>query len=89
MTVPNMQTRMFRIGHALMLAGMISAVILISAWLTQQFGSNIALLASMFAAIAEVHASAASLGQLVKSEAINLQIITRTLVLAKSTNDII
>ncbi|MGH8049681.1 MAG: MgtC/SapB family protein [Methylococcales bacterium] len=72
--VPNMQTRMFRIGHALLLAAMISAVILISAWLTQQFGSNIALLASMFAAIAEVHASAASLGQLVKSEAINLQV---------------
>lgn len=72
-SVPNMQTRMFRIGHSLMLAGMISAVVLISAWLTQQFGSNIALLASMFAAIAEVHASAASLGQLVKSEAINLQ----------------
>jgi len=72
-SVPNMQTRMFRIGHALMLAGMISAVILISAWLTQQFGSNIALLASMFAALAEVHASAASLGQLVKSDAIDLQ----------------
>jgi uncharacterized membrane protein (DUF4010 family) len=72
--VPNMQTRMFRIGHALLLAAMISAVVLISAWLTRQFGSNIALLASMFAAIAEVHASAASLGQLVKSEAITLPV---------------
>jgi len=71
--VPNMQTRMFRIGHALLLAAMISAVIVISAWLTQQLGSNIALLASMFAAIAEVHASAASLGQMVKSGAITLQ----------------
>ncbi len=72
--VPNLQTRMFRIGHALLLAAMISAVILISAWLTRAFGSNIAMLASMFAAIAEVHASAASLGQLVKSEAITLQV---------------
>lgn len=73
-SVPNMQTRMFRIGHALLLAAMISAVILVSAWLRLQFGSNVALLASMFAAIAEVHASAASLGQLVKSDAISLQV---------------
>jgi len=70
--LPNLQSRMFRLNHALLLAGMISAVVLISAWLTDQFGSNIALLASIFAAIAEVHASATSLGQLVQSDAISL-----------------
>lgn len=70
--LPNLQTRMFRLSHALILAAMISAVVWLSAWLTHQFGSNIALLASMFAAIAEVHASAASLGQLVQDDAITL-----------------
>jgi uncharacterized membrane protein (DUF4010 family) len=70
--LPNMETRLFRLNHALLLAAMISAVVWLSAWLTAQFGSNIALLASMFAAIAEVHASAASLGQLVQNDAITL-----------------
>ena len=70
--LPNTQTRMFRLSHALILAAMISAVMWLSAWLSAQFGSNIALLASMFAAIAEVHASAASLGQLVRENAITL-----------------
>lgn len=70
--LPNTQTRMFRLSHALLLAAMISAVMWLSAWLSAQFGSNIALLASMFAAIAEVHASAASLGQLVSEDAITL-----------------
>ena len=72
--LPNTQTRMFRLSHALILAAMISAVVWLSAWLSSQFGSNIALLASMFAAIAEVHASAASLGQLVQQNAITMPI---------------
>lgn len=71
-TLPNLQTRMFRLNHALLLAAMISGVMWLSAWLTSQFGSGIALLASMFSAIAEVHASAASLGQLVQDDAITL-----------------
>jgi len=71
-SLPNLQTRMFRLSHALLLAGMISGVVFLSAWLTSQFGSGIALLASMFSAIAEVHASAASLGQLVQDNAITL-----------------
>lgn len=70
--LPNMQSRMFRLHHALLLAAMISTVVLISAWLTHQFGSGIALLAGIFAAIAEVHASAASLGQLVESKTVGL-----------------
>lgn len=70
--LPNLQTRMFRLNHALLLAAMISGVVWLSAWLTSQFGSGIALLASMFSAIAEVHASAASLGQLVQDNAITL-----------------
>ncbi|MEO6171848.1 MAG: DUF4010 domain-containing protein [Arenimonas sp.] len=70
--VPNLQTRMFRLSHALLLAVMISGVVFMSAWLTHQFGSNIALLASMLAAIAEVHAAAANLGQLVQNNAITL-----------------
>ena len=44
----------------------------LSAWLTSQFGSGVALFASMFSAIAEVHASAASLGQLLQDNAISL-----------------
>jgi uncharacterized membrane protein (DUF4010 family) len=71
--LPNLQTRMFRPGHAILLTAMISAVVLLSAWLTAQFGSGLALLASMFSALAEVHASAASLGQLVQDEVITLR----------------
>jgi uncharacterized membrane protein (DUF4010 family) len=70
--LPNTETRMFRLSHALILALMISGVVWLSAWLTSQFGSGIALLASMFSAIAEVHASAASLGQLAQDNAITL-----------------
>ncbi|MEO8002738.1 MAG: DUF4010 domain-containing protein [Arenimonas sp.] len=70
--LPNLQTRMFRLSHALLLAAMISGVVWLSACLTSQFGSGVALLASMFAAIAEVHASAASLGQLVQDNAVTL-----------------
>ncbi len=72
--LPNVQTRMFRLSHALMLAAVISGVIFLSAWLTQQFGANIAMLATMFSAIAEVHASAASLAQLVQDKAITLPV---------------
>jgi uncharacterized membrane protein (DUF4010 family) len=70
--LPNVQTRMFRLHHALMLAAMISGVVFLSTWLTQQFGSKIALLATMFSAIAEVHASAASLAQMVRDQAITI-----------------
>ena len=69
---PKLQTRMFRLRHALMLAAMISGVVWVSAWLTSQFGSSVALLASMFSAIAEVHAAAASLGQLLQDNAITM-----------------
>jgi uncharacterized membrane protein (DUF4010 family) len=70
--LPNVQTRMFRLSHALMLAAMISGVIFLSSWLTQQFGANIAMLATMFSAIAEVHAAAASLAQLVQGNTLTL-----------------
>jgi uncharacterized membrane protein (DUF4010 family) len=70
--LPNLKTRMFRLNHALILAAMISGVIFLSAWLTQHFGSNIAMLVTMFSAMAEVHASAASLAQLVQDNKLTL-----------------
>src|SRR5690606_5255176 len=56
--------RAFRLGHALLVAGVIAVVLLLSAWMRQLFGDAGALAAATLAALAEVHAAAATVGQL-------------------------
>jgi uncharacterized membrane protein (DUF4010 family) len=56
--------RAFRISHALLLAALIAALLLLSAWLQHRFGVAGALVAAGCVALAEIHAATASLAQL-------------------------
>jgi len=56
--------RAFRLGHALIVAGVIAVVLLLAAWMQQVFGDAGALAAAMLAALAELHAAAATVAQL-------------------------
>jgi uncharacterized membrane protein (DUF4010 family) len=58
------QARAFRLSHALVFAAVVAGVLLLSAWLQHLFGDNGALVAATLAALAELHAAAASLAQL-------------------------
>ncbi|MFN3965272.1 MAG: DUF4010 domain-containing protein [Silanimonas lenta] len=62
---PTQASRMFRFSHALYFAAFMAGVLLLSAVLGARFGEAGALATAFFAAIAEVHAAAASVGQLV------------------------
>jgi uncharacterized membrane protein (DUF4010 family) len=62
---PTQESRMFRFSHALYFAAFMAGVLLLSAMLGARFGEAGALATAFFAAIAEVHAAAASVGQLV------------------------
>jgi uncharacterized membrane protein (DUF4010 family) len=56
---------MFRFTHALYFAGFMAGVLVVSALLRQAFGEAGALATAFLAAIAEVHAAVASIGQMV------------------------
>jgi len=56
--------RAFRLSHAVLLAGLIAVVLLLSAWLQQSYGETGALTAAMLVALAEIQSAAASLAQL-------------------------
>ena len=56
--------RSFQVRHALMLAALIAALLLLSAWLQRSLGTAGALVASTCVALAELHAAAASVSQL-------------------------
>lgn len=58
--------RAFKLSQALLLAGLIAALLLVSAWLHRQFGGFGALAAAAVVAMAEIHAAGASLAQLVR-----------------------
>lgn len=62
---PTQESRMFRFSHALYFAGFMAGVLLLSSLLRAQFGEAGALATAFLAAIAEVHAAVASIGQLV------------------------
>jgi uncharacterized membrane protein (DUF4010 family) len=66
------QARAFRLSHALIFAAIVAAVLLLSAWLHSLFGDRGALVAGSLAALAELHAAAASLAQLSAGEGIGL-----------------
>lgn len=61
---PTAQTRMFRFRHALLFAVIITAVLFVSAALNAWLGPRGAMLAATLAALAEVHASVASVATL-------------------------
>ncbi len=56
--------RAFHLSHALLVAGVIAAVLLLSAWMRQLFGEGGALVAATLAALAELHAAGATVAQL-------------------------
>lgn len=63
----------FKLSHALLIAGVISFFSLLSAWLNDIYGSMGALASTTIVALAEVHAAAASLGQLATSGTIDIE----------------
>ena len=62
---PTQESRMFQFSHALYFAGFMAGVLVLSALLRDAFGEAGALATAFLAAIAEVHAAVASIGQLV------------------------
>ena len=70
---------MFRFSHALYFAGFMAGVLLLSAWLKQVYGEAGALATAFFAALVEVHAAVASIGQLVAQAQMDMAAAERTL----------
>ena len=66
--------RVFKLSTALLIAGTIALMLVLGAWLQHIFGSTGVLVAAAFAALAELHAAAASLGQLFASGSLPLPI---------------
>ncbi|MDR0182473.1 MgtC/SapB family protein [Lysobacter arvi] len=58
------QARAFKLSHGVLLALMIAVVLVVSAWLRSVFGDMGALATAVLVALAELHASAASIAQL-------------------------
>jgi len=76
---PTQESRMFRFTHALYFAGFMAGVLVLSAILRQAFGEAGALATAFLAAIAEVHAAVASIGQLVAQAQMDMAAAERTL----------
>lgn len=66
--------RAFKLSQAFLIALLISGVSLLAAWLNQLYGGTGALVANVIAATAELHAAAASLGQLSSTGAIEANV---------------
>ncbi|MFY2763998.1 MgtC/SapB family protein [Arenimonas sp. MALMAid1274] len=64
---PTAQTRMFRFSHALLFAAIITAVLFVSAALNAWLGPRGAITAAVLAALAELHAAVATIGNLFSS----------------------
>lgn len=62
---PTQESRMFRFGHALGFAALMAGVLVVSALLGARFGQAGVVATAFLVALAEVHAAAASIGQLV------------------------
>lgn len=58
------EARAFKLSHGVLLAVMIAAVLVLSAWLKTIFGEAGAVVTAMLVALAELQAAAASIGQL-------------------------
>jgi uncharacterized membrane protein (DUF4010 family) len=70
---PTSESRMFRIGHVLIFAVLITGVLFVSAVLNAWLGPRGALIAPMLAAMAELHAATASIGQLFQQHVLNAE----------------
>lgn len=64
--------RSFKLSHAVIIALVISSVSLVSVWMNQAFGEAGVLIANAIVGLAEIHAAAASLGQLSSSGGITM-----------------
>ena len=69
---PTSAAKAFRLGHALMIALVIAAVLLVSEGLRQLFGQGGALVGATIAALGELHAAAAGIASLVASGGLEL-----------------
>ena len=69
---PTSAANAFRLGHALMFALVIAAVLLVSEGLRQLFGQAGALAGATIAALGELHAAAASIASLAASGGLEL-----------------
>ena len=69
---PTSAAKAFRLGHALMIALVIAAVLLVSEWLRQVFGQAGALVGATIAALGELHAAAAGIASLNASGGLQL-----------------
>ena len=63
----------FKLTHALIIALVISSVSLLSFWINATFGDTGVIIASAVVGLAEIHAAAASLGQLAASSGISMK----------------
>lgn len=70
---PTAESRMFRFRHALAFALLITAVLFVSAALAHWWGPRGAVLAAMLAALAELHAAVATVGNLFNSGVIDIE----------------
>lgn len=73
--------RALKLSNALLLAGLVALLLVVSAWLQRQYGSAGALAATAAVALVEVHAAAASIAQLAVNGSMNLGPATMGLVL--------
>jgi len=64
--------RAFRLSHAVLLAGLMGLLLLISHWVQERFGSSGMLAAAGAVAVVEIHAAGASLAQLVAGEQLSI-----------------
>ncbi len=62
----------FKLSHALFIAGVIAGVSLLAAWLNDLYGAKGALATLILVAMAEIHAAATTLGQLTDNGAFDL-----------------
>jgi uncharacterized membrane protein (DUF4010 family) len=67
------RSQAFRLSHALVLAGAMGILLLVSAWLQGRYGNTGVLVASAAVALAELHAAAASLAQLAADSQLDTQ----------------
>lgn len=77
---PTAQTRMFRFRHALAFAAIITAVLFVSAALGAWLGPRGAITAAVLAALAEMHAAVATLGNLFQTQVLSVEQARWTLV---------
>ena len=70
---PTAETRMFRIGQALLFAAVISGVLFVSSMMNAWLGARGALVTAVVAAAAELHAAIATLAQLFQQDMLNAE----------------